>query len=293
MKIRASKGFTIIELLVVISIVGLLSSVVLASLASAREQARVASTLEMESHNYQKIGVSATGIYNFNPSGPSSDSSGNNNNLTLTGSGATINSAVSVDSKSGSLQISDSESYASISLPQTNTLIAPAASGFTISAWTYKTAAMAFGNELIISMQDPNDDFLYNKNIYCNPASGGKFGINLYAETGGYVKLFTGTPICTDLNHWHQFVFTYNNTPGSYNFSTYIDGKLFDSQNNANPYTYTTVSQIAIGNNVTNPTQGFIGDIDKVAIYGDALTATEVSKQYAEELKLKPKLADK
>ena len=47
-----SKGFTLIELLVVIAIISLLSSIVFASLKSARDKARVAST-KSQLHQFQ------------------------------------------------------------------------------------------------------------------------------------------------------------------------------------------------------------------------------------------------
>ena len=60
-----SLGFTLIELLVVIAIIGMLASIVLVSLRSSQDKARVARGLQFSQSVYHAIGVDATGIWRF------------------------------------------------------------------------------------------------------------------------------------------------------------------------------------------------------------------------------------
>lgn len=83
------RGFTIIELLVIISIIGLISSVALANLQGSREKAKIAASQIFKGNVNNLLGAGMTASWNFNegtvgsPAVTIPDSSGNNRNGTV------------------------------------------------------------------------------------------------------------------------------------------------------------------------------------------------------------------
>lgn len=63
---NSKRGFTLVELLIVIAIIGVLAGMVLASLTGAREKARIAKVLIWERSIFSLLGVNAMGIWDFN-----------------------------------------------------------------------------------------------------------------------------------------------------------------------------------------------------------------------------------
>ena len=88
MKKQKFSGFTIIELLLVISIIGLLSSTVMVSLKGVKQNAKIASAKQFSGSLKNALGAYIIGEWNFND-GTINDSSGNG--LNFSGLNYTIN----------------------------------------------------------------------------------------------------------------------------------------------------------------------------------------------------------
>ena len=82
-------GFTLLELLIVISIIGLLSSIVLVTYPTAVEKARIAKTLQWSASVNHLLGVDAVGVWALEDLAGSlaKDDSGFNSNCSVVGSG--------------------------------------------------------------------------------------------------------------------------------------------------------------------------------------------------------------
>ena len=81
------RGFTLIELVIVIAVVGLLSTVAITALTSVREKSRVNSGLSFHQSAEQANYTDAVGIWSFDTieAGSTEDESGNNHNGNVVG----------------------------------------------------------------------------------------------------------------------------------------------------------------------------------------------------------------
>jgi len=250
-------GFTLLELLVVIAVIGILSSIVLVSYKGQTEKARTAETLSWAGSVNRLLGANTVGAWTFdNISGTTVyDDSGNGNNGTIYG-GATV-----VDGVVGkALQFSGSGYY--VATPTSLGNVA------TITAWGKTTVA---ANMLWCIDHDNRGPDLY--------FAAGKILLNTWDGAG---NPFCDIPNNARDNNWHNYATVI--TPGD--TKLYFDGRICGTANYKNPTG--TIFYISSGAGYD-----WNGLIDDVRIYKEALTQARVQQLYVEGLKTHQNLAKK
>ncbi|MEK7390734.1 MAG: LamG-like jellyroll fold domain-containing protein [Patescibacteria group bacterium] len=255
-----TRGFTIIELLVVISILGLISSIALANLESAKSKAKEAAGKQFHATLQRTLGVDTIARWEFDETtgDMAYDSSGNNLSGTITGATRTL------DGISGSALSFDGGDYIS-------------GNGFSNSNGN--------GNATVAVWINPTDPVGSNTIFHVGDASctvleAGITGGRVYA-THDTVGVPTLSNRVVSNNIWQNLTIVFSNYS---TYDVYINGAKVDSVTNPGLNNGCPSVSWSIGAR-TDHTSGFNGLMDSLQVYGVSLTATEVWKVYAQGIR--------
>ena len=251
-------GFTLIELMVTISIISLLSSIVLASLSSARDKGRVTAVQEFSTSVYHGLGDQLIAWWKFDEGSNTSvaDASGNGHTGTL------INGVTWVTGQVGPYAINTNTPSYPISQMAVTSI--PLGSNWTASWWSYFPLATFNGSwrTMFRSVSNGGADH----QVIVNPTGYlGMFDndIDFNFHTTGYNV--------SSLNGWHLVTATYTGGITTFYIDTAIVGKV----------TQLNTDNIDTIGNYQGGGQNW-GIIDDLRIYGNVITSEALQKQYAD-----------
>jgi prepilin-type N-terminal cleavage/methylation domain-containing protein len=266
MVVSKFRAFTLVELLVVIAVVGLLSTIVLAVTSGLGSQASLIKTLAWARSINSLLGVSAAGLWNMDE-GIMGTCSGGQDICDISGwnNHGVISGATYLDgTPSGqgyALNFDGVDDYVGFN----NSTSLAQMSDLTLEAWVNfaSVSGKDEGRSIYSKGSNTVDGTFW---VYYNQGS------NLfYFELDQTAPSYSWIPI---IGQWYHLVFSYD---GAY-MRMYKDGTRVMNYNITNR-AVSNVAAAYIGG-YQGSGHSFHGQIDDVRIYGQALTALQVKSQY-------------
>lgn len=290
MKLNFSqKGFTLVELLVVIALIGVLASIVSVSLQNPQKQASQAVAKRFYSQIDHALGFYAVGKWSLDEeSGDiAQDNSGYSNNGNLAGSGVCPGSTACPTWQAEAncvfgkcLSFDGSNDY--VSIPANSLFNFTNTDNFTVSAWFLKSSS---GNTAggIVSRKSW---WSTTENWYLHFPTSQRLCWGIGDTNTGSVN--NGAKICMALDvapmEWYHAVGVYD--AGKVRF--FVNGKMEGVEQSGKTFILDSGLPVVLGHpyaTLAGPTLYFPGRIDEVRIYSQALTVAQIEQLYARGLK--------
>ena len=271
------KSFTLLELLVVITIIGILSSIVIVSMSGSTDSATIAKSKSYAQQVHALLGANAVGIWNFDEGTgiTLTDISGYGNDGTLNkGANGTGLDWVASDIEGTALQFDGVDDYVlADNIPELNF----GTNNFTLSGW--------------INLGDNNSTwkFIFGK----KGVSGSEVGYAIYRVSGTdtiTLHIADGTSytynnmISLQRNEWYHVVVVrdFSDPKNGYFF---INGEKKEFSNNVFAGDISSDHKFSMGRNASGGSYYFNGLIDEIHIYTEALDASAIQEHYVQGLK--------
>lgn len=271
-----TRGFTIIELLVIVSIIGFLISIVFVSVGGTRAKSKVASGFRFSQTVNHALGVDAVGIWDFDEGedATANDRSGYGNNGTVNGavySDDTPHAVIGSGQGKYALSFDGMDDYVDCGKNPSLSI----SSNVTLELWIKISSSITdMGLRNLIGQPDPYRN--YNFYVGGNGTGGWQLYLSHEWEGAGFKDSETDYILSRDL--WYHIVGIISIADGGLH-QYYVNGKLVTESKNLG---FSTIKTNTANKWIGRADNYFDGLIDEVRIYAQALTPSEIQKHYAD-----------
>lgn len=263
------KGFTLAELLVVISIIGILASIMLVSVRSAKEKVKIAAGLQFDASVAHFLRSDIIGEWKFENN--LDDTSGNNNNGNYS-SGSPLYEDSFNDNAGKTLSL-DGSTYVIVPYSSSMKVISSYNNDVTISFWMMPKSLPPWLLGWIFCNQDQS---------YLALTSEGALDWRVRISNNILMTGKTANNVIS-LDNWYHIVLTTNGIDKSKIFINGVEQELsyinWMSTHQTNPF------PIYIGGYISSSYAKLDGLIDEVSIYNANFNLAQVRNLYAKALK--------